>query len=100
MARKAMGVTWAMKLKYNRIIRYGWLCYGSISTHKFEIHEAELVIAVLFARVRVENISAGYAHDSGPIHALKKKLNTHVLYISSISEVAAKQQIISALRDW
>jgi hypothetical protein len=49
------------------------------ATHKLEIHELELVMAVLFARVRVENISAGYAHDRGPIHALKKKLKIQVL---------------------
>jgi len=49
------------------------------STHKFEIHEEELVIAVLLARVLVEKISAGYAQDSGPMQALKKKLKIQVL---------------------
>lgn len=34
---------------------------------------------MLFARVRVEKISAGYAHERGPIQALKKKLKTQVL---------------------
>lgn len=47
--------------------------------HKFEIQAAQLVKAVLFALVRVLKISAGYAHERGPIHALKKKLKTHVL---------------------
>jgi hypothetical protein len=44
-----------------------------------EIQEDELVIAVLFALVRVEKISAGYAHDNGPMQALKKKLKIQVL---------------------
>jgi len=48
-------------------------------THKFESQDALLVTAVLFARVRVLKISAGYAQDRGPIQALKKKLNTQVL---------------------
>jgi hypothetical protein len=48
-------------------------------TYKLEIQDDELVIAVLFARVLVENISAGYAQERGPMHALKKKLKTQVL---------------------
>jgi len=48
-------------------------------SYKLEIQDEELVMAVLFARVLVENISAGYAHERGPIQALKKKLKTQVL---------------------
>jgi len=49
---------------------------------KFEIHDEELVMAVLFARVLVEKISAGYAQERGPIQALKKKLKTQVVMIN------------------
>jgi hypothetical protein len=36
-------------------------------------------MAVPLARMRVVKISEGYAHESGPMQALKKKLKIHVL---------------------
>lgn len=78
-------------------------------TYKLESQDDELVMAVALARVRVlycvfnvnpwfidyfksvrlrPTISAGYAHESGPIQALKKKLKIHVLVDQgNVSEV-------------
>lgn len=56
MAPNALGVTWAMKLTPNIIINCR---FENGRTNKLEIQDDELVIAVLFARVLVENISAG-----------------------------------------
>lgn len=100
MAAKALGVTWAMKL-YSLAIHQHMIAqkvYHKQFTNKLEIHDEELVIAVLFARVRVEKISAGYAHESGPIHALKKKLKTQVLsYKQEVSVVRSQEKAQKSL---
>lgn len=46
---------------------------------KLEIHDADEVIAVAFARVALLNISTGIAQESGPIAAEKKRLNIQVM---------------------
>ncbi len=46
---------------------------------QLDIHAAEEVIAVAFARVALLNISTGIAQDSGPRHEEKTRLNNHVI---------------------
>lgn len=66
-------------MKLRKIVQYANHLMSQDATYKLEIHEEELVMAVLLALVLVEKISAGYAHERGPIHAEKKKLKTQVL---------------------